>query len=160
MKLKPIDVLKRLKEGFQYDEGGLREASAQALIDDAVTVLEEMLAVIDPHWDRPQYDETFGDSKVCTCGHSYYRHFDTYEEMSPVGCKYCDCSVFEERPKSASGYVFERHNPVLFARQTFRFARYSSVDGLATIYTGNEYETDEKDLITVALDALKDGYVK
>src|SRR5271166_3913160 len=35
------------------------------------------------------YDPNFGDDVLCECGHIYYRHFDTYEEMSPVGCKYC-----------------------------------------------------------------------
>ena len=35
------------------------------------------------------YDPTYGDDIECLCGHPYYRHFDTYEEMSPVGCKYC-----------------------------------------------------------------------
>lgn len=35
------------------------------------------------------YDPMFGDERLCLCGHPYYRHFDTYEEMSPVGCKYC-----------------------------------------------------------------------
>ena len=40
--------------------------------------------------DAPMgYDPKFGDEKLCMCGHPYYRHFDTYEEMSPVGCKYC-----------------------------------------------------------------------
>lgn len=35
------------------------------------------------------YDPKFGDDVLCECGHPYYRHFDTYEDMSPVGCKYC-----------------------------------------------------------------------
>ena len=38
------------------------------------------------------YDPEFGDDHVCkTCDHSYYRHFDSYENMMPVGCKYCEC---------------------------------------------------------------------
>lgn len=36
-----------------------------------------------------QYDEQFGDNKLCLCGHPYYRHFDTYDNMSAIGCKYC-----------------------------------------------------------------------
>lgn len=36
-----------------------------------------------------QYDPNYGDNKECLCGHPYYRHFDTYEDMSPIGCKYC-----------------------------------------------------------------------
>ncbi len=41
-----------------------------------------------------KYNPKFGDDKVCGCGHPYYRHFDTYDNMSPVGCKYCDCNIW------------------------------------------------------------------
>ena len=41
----------------------------------------------------PAYDAKYGDSQACICGHVYYRHFDSYEEMSPVGCKYCGCTA-------------------------------------------------------------------
>ena len=44
-----------------------------------------------------EYNPNYGDDKICECGHSYYRHFDSYDGMSPVGCKYCRCEVF--RPK-------------------------------------------------------------
>ena len=43
-----------------------------------------------------KYNPEFGDDKVCKCGHSYYRHFDSYEKMDNVGCKYCQCHNFEE----------------------------------------------------------------
>lgn len=43
------------------------------------------------------YDWEFGDNRICVCGHPYYRHFDTHEEMDPVGCKYCDCEEFHEK---------------------------------------------------------------
>ena len=42
------------------------------------------------------YDPEFGDDRVCVCGHPYHRHFDSYEDMEPVGCKYCDCETFKE----------------------------------------------------------------
>lgn len=41
-----------------------------------------------------EYNPDFGDGKLCKCGHSYYRHFDSYENMAPVGCKYCECDEF------------------------------------------------------------------
>ncbi len=41
------------------------------------------------------YNPKYGDHKVCKCGHPYYRHFDSYEDMFPVGCKYCECFRFE-----------------------------------------------------------------
>jgi hypothetical protein len=43
-----------------------------------------------------RYNPRYGDDRVCDCGHQYRRHFDTYEDMRPVGCKYCDCYTFSE----------------------------------------------------------------
>jgi hypothetical protein len=43
-----------------------------------------------------KYNPNFGDDRICKCGHVYYRHFDTYEDMFPCGCKYCVCDTFEE----------------------------------------------------------------
>lgn len=43
------------------------------------------------------YDPKFGDDRVCQCGHPYYRHFDSHEDMAPVGCKYCQCERFVEK---------------------------------------------------------------
>lgn len=42
-----------------------------------------------------KYNPNYGDDIECKCGHSYYRHFDSYEDMDPCGCKYCQCYVFE-----------------------------------------------------------------
>lgn len=42
------------------------------------------------------YNENYGDDRKCKCGHSYYRHFDSYEDMEACGCKYCGCHHFEE----------------------------------------------------------------
>jgi hypothetical protein len=45
-----------------------------------------------------KYNPNYGDYRICKCGHPYYRHFDTYEDMYPCGCKYCcDCYDFEEK---------------------------------------------------------------
>jgi len=41
-----------------------------------------------------KYNPNYGDDKECICGHPYYRHFDTYENMATVGCKYCQCFTF------------------------------------------------------------------
>lgn len=45
--------------------------------------------IVAKEWN-PQYDQ----DRECECGHPYYRHFDTYEEMAPIGCKYCPCFFF------------------------------------------------------------------
>jgi hypothetical protein len=44
-----------------------------------------------------KYNPKFGDNKICECGHTYYRHFDTYAKMYPCGCKYCKCETFVEK---------------------------------------------------------------
>ena len=36
-----------------------------------------------------EYDPAYGDDRECLCGHPYYRHFDYYDNMYPIGCKYC-----------------------------------------------------------------------
>ncbi len=40
---------------------------------------------------RSEHNPNFNQDATCRCGHKYYRHFDTYEGMRPIGCKYCDC---------------------------------------------------------------------
>ncbi len=53
------------------------------------------LTIIDPN-EPVRYNECYGDDRLCKCGHPYYRHFDSYEDMAPVGCKYCGCGEFKE----------------------------------------------------------------
>jgi hypothetical protein len=43
-----------------------------------------------------KYNPDYGDDRICMCGHPYYRHFDSYEDMYPRGCKYCGCFTFKE----------------------------------------------------------------
>lgn len=44
-----------------------------------------------------KYNPAYGDNRICKCGHPYYRHFDTYEDMEACGCKYCACDSFVEK---------------------------------------------------------------
>lgn len=44
-----------------------------------------------------EYNPDYGDNRVCICGHSYYRHFDSYNDMENTGCKYCLCTEFIEK---------------------------------------------------------------
>lgn len=47
---------------------------------------------------QKKYNPIFGDDRKCICGHRYYRHFDSWDEMATVGCKYCGCDHFIEMP--------------------------------------------------------------
>lgn len=46
------------------------------------------------------YNSSYGDARICTCGHSYSRHFDPFEDDKAVGCKYCGCYTFVEETNS------------------------------------------------------------
>jgi hypothetical protein len=59
--------------------------------------IAKMLLTKIPKMGYAKYDSSFGDNRVCECGHPYYRHFDTYDQMSPIGCKYCRCYAFVEK---------------------------------------------------------------
>ena len=41
-----------------------------------------------------QWSREADQAAICKCGHPYHRHFDSYENWSPVGCKYCPCRTF------------------------------------------------------------------
>lgn len=47
------------------------------------------------------YNPNYGDDRICVCGDSYYRHFDSWEDMYPCGCKYCECVEFVEQTPSS-----------------------------------------------------------
>jgi hypothetical protein len=110
-----LDKLLRIKEGLlkeaQYIDAlvdkkitiRLDEAGDQYIIEqDGKTIgtggtREEVISVLNKLKINNDYDPNFGDDKVCKCGHTYYRHFDSYEDMRSVGCKYCWCHIFAER---------------------------------------------------------------
>lgn len=47
-----------------------------------------------------KYNPNYGDERICQCGHEYHHHFDSYENMHPVGCKYCPCYVFMQKEEN------------------------------------------------------------
>jgi len=46
-----------------------------------------------------KYNPNYGDNRICKCGHPYHRHFDSWEDNEPCGCKYCGCQEFVEQVK-------------------------------------------------------------
>ena len=57
-----------------------------------------------------EYNPKYGDGRICECGHPYYRHFDTYENMYPCGCKYCQCFEFKEDDGTMKQFRFYKYN--------------------------------------------------
>lgn len=64
---------------------------------------EEPYDVIEPTYivkyeldEIREYNPAYGNNRICKCGHTYYRHFDSYEQMDAIGCKYCGCYDFVE----------------------------------------------------------------
>lgn len=47
-----------------------------------------------------RYNPKYGNDRICQCGHTYYRHFDSWAQMDNVGCKYCHCHNFIEADTS------------------------------------------------------------
>lgn len=72
-------------------------------------------AAVEADQQAAKYDPEVGDDARCACGHPYHRHFDSHEDMAPVGCKYCDCDKFaaaedEEEPEEPTS-LDHQHSP-------------------------------------------------
>lgn len=82
--------LESLAKRFLNDHG-INESGRlySSYLEDLVSLLEEVAYHEGAISSEPEYDPSFGDNRKCQCGHTYYRHFDTYDNMSAVGCKYC-----------------------------------------------------------------------
>ncbi len=78
-----IFYLDRNMEYHEIRDEFMRLIEQEEIVNYAPTALSDEDQIAE------QYDENFGDNKLCLCGHPYYRHFDTYDHMSAVGCKYC-----------------------------------------------------------------------
>ncbi len=92
----------------RYD---LTETEVAALKAEALTappdrlreIITYLFEFVPVHGYAP-YDPEYGDTRECVCGHNYDRHFDSYDNMSPVGCKYCShdetgCPHFRQAPE-------------------------------------------------------------
>lgn len=80
----------RLWDRFRHIDGD-RVRLVRAALQEAILIFEPKPTISE------QYDKDFGDDKLCKCGHPYHRHFDSYEDMEPTGCKYCKCLSFREK---------------------------------------------------------------
>lgn len=63
-----------------------------------------------------KYNPEYGDDKICArCGHTYEKHFDSWENYYPIGCKYCDCEEFVEKKMKNKGSEKD-----VFVKKSFR----------------------------------------
>lgn len=69
-----------------------------------------------------KYNPNYGDDRLCKCGHPYYRHFDSYDENRPVGCKYCQCHTFEEENEDLIKKALELFENVAENEEDFQLA--------------------------------------
>lgn len=65
----------------EYHEGNAAACSS------ALKKLLKVRLGTPPSWDSARDQE----AECVECEHPYFRHFDSYDEMRPVGCKYCSC---------------------------------------------------------------------
>jgi hypothetical protein len=77
----------------EYEEQQLKKSDE---IEKVIVELPYLEAVDVEINQYVRYNPKYGDNRECECGHSYYRHFDSYEQMDAVGCKYCECYNFIE----------------------------------------------------------------
>lgn len=54
--------------------------------------------------EERRMNKDFPQDAKCDCGHSYYRHFDGYENWAAVGCKYCTCGEWH-KPVEKAGII-------------------------------------------------------
>lgn len=65
----------------------------------------ELLLMQEKPYIEGEYNPDYEDTRICECGHTYAHHFDSYENMKPVGCKYCPCFKFVELKKSNTNWA-------------------------------------------------------
>lgn len=78
----------------------LSEAILQRAIEKAKNAVWSQGDCSEPSFNNQYIDELDVNENICICGHTYHRHFDTYENMRPVGCKYCGCDFFVKKAEN------------------------------------------------------------
>src|SRR6185369_1161312 len=61
------------------------EDSMRATVRATKAGIRQRIAALSTPRQPQEHDPTRDQEELCQCGHPYYRHFDTYEDMRPVG---------------------------------------------------------------------------
>lgn len=118
------------------------------------------------------YNPNFGDERECQCGHQYHRHFDSYEDMAPVGCKYCECYEFVENTGQMDELITNildelnslKPNWSMTYKYSNNFIRFSNEDGTVmmeySVYNEQTSYMFSHLYITINDDSNLQGYSK
>jgi hypothetical protein len=74
------------------EENRSRKVITYASTKDSPYIVQHIIV----EYDEMLYNPEYGNDRICECGHPYYRHFDSWDNMCACGCKYCACDKFEE----------------------------------------------------------------
>jgi hypothetical protein len=85
-----VEVTAGLLADLRAAAGGYTHNAGKYI--DRLGVMAEADRILSRIWN-PQHDQR---SLCKDCEHEYHRHFDGYEDMAAVGCKYCKCWTFVE----------------------------------------------------------------
>lgn len=55
------------------------------------------LAQVQNQMSAEVWNPKLDQNALCDCGHTYYRHFDSWDDMAAIGCKYCGCHEFQPK---------------------------------------------------------------
>lgn len=77
----------------QYMENLLRTAEKKGKKEGSWKEIK----ITKPRVRPPKWEENRDQNEECVCSHAYHRHFDSYGEMYPCGCKYCECRYFRTK---------------------------------------------------------------
>lgn len=81
-----IDAIAFIAEIIRIIKKGMKEMKEEKpYIIETITIIQ-----------KKKYNPNYGDNRICVCGHTYYRHFDPWNDMEAVGCKKCGCQKFVE----------------------------------------------------------------
>jgi hypothetical protein len=89
------NTYKKMKKLVKEYENSLKEKKQD--VSSFTKEQEKPYIITETVKESHKYNPKYGDNRECECGHSYYRHFDSYEDMCAVGCKYCECYLFKEK---------------------------------------------------------------
>lgn len=88
-----IEIIDRILEISKIEMNEIKDNTYVSLNSEITSpYLEGLVFSKENEWN-PNYNQ----NEECECGDPYYRHFDTYEKMEAVGCKYCECYYFKPK---------------------------------------------------------------